>query len=327
MAKFFINGTPPRQTKSFISQMSALTIQKKTNDAGVAEYSAKNPSVSTYMALDPRVVRVFKTRDSSDITDSLTLGYDFTMTQYNGGRAEIGLDLDAIENFFTNKDDTTSDNLVFGYPITNSDTIEISTSLMEAKFLVRKKDANGDWATVINAVDNSVVFSSNDDTNEMKVFYSVSKISGLPDTYIININGEAVQFMEDITTNTASHRTAGIYEGPYNYHGLGGVLIGPILIGANEHGNGVISCPKSTFTIKPFASGELANLGIDVSTVNLTVKTNLNWQKLDNGNLQFNWKDTNDMSSKYLSLQIIQNDELDFHESTRIVMNYLAHRE
>ena len=57
------------------------------------------------------------------------------------------------------------------------------------------------------------------------------------------------------------------------------------------------------------------------------IKTNLNWTKLDNGNLQFTWKDSADISPKYVSLQIVQNTELDFHESTRIVMNYTAHRE
>ena len=325
MAKFFINGTPPRQTKSFVSQMTALTIQKKDN-AGVPEYSMKEPYIGTYMALDPRVVRLKKTVNE-DISDAITMGYDYTMTQYNGGRAEIGLDVDAIVKFFTDKDDTTSNNLVFGYPITNNDTIEISTSLMEAKFLVRKKDADGNWATVINAVDNSVVFNNSSVKPEMKVFYSVSKISGLPDTYLININGEAVQMMEDLSFTAGSHQFAGLIEGPYNYHGLGGSFIGPVLIGANEHGNGVLSCPKDNFTLKPFANGELKNNGIDTSAINLTVKTNLNWQKLDNGNLQFSWKDSADTSPKYVSLSIPQNEELDFHESTRIVMNFTAHRE
>tara|TARA_R110000868_G_scaffold7758_2_gene41035 strand:+ start:54 stop:1037 length:984 start_codon:yes stop_codon:yes gene_type:complete len=327
MAKFFINGTPPRQTRSFVSQMSALTIEKKNNDAGIPEYSMKEPFVSSYMALDPRVVRLKKTLADSDITDSITMGYDFTMTQYKGARAEIGLSLDAIVKYFTEKDATTSDNLIFAYPISNDDTVEISTSLMEAKFLTRKKDADGKWDTVINAVDNSVVFSNNADKKEIKVFYSVSKVSGLPDTYIININGEAVQLMEDLSFTAGSHTVAGVFEGPYNYHGLGGVLIGPTMIGANEHGNGVISCPKNNFTIKPFANGELKNIGIDTSAVNLSIKTNLNWTKLDNGNLQFTWKDSADLSPKYVSLQIVQNTELDFHESTRIVMNYTAHRE
>lgn len=325
MAKFFINGTPPRQTKSFVSQMTALTIEKKDN-AGVPEYSMKEPFVSAYMALDPRVVRLKKTVND-DISEAITMGYDYTMTQYKGGRAEIGLDVDAIVKFFAEKDDTTSDNLIFAYPISNDDTIEISTSLMEAKFLVRKKDADGNWASVINAVDNSVVFSNNADKKEIKVFYSVSKISGLTDTYIININGEAVQMMEDLSFTAGSHQFAGLVEGPYNWHGIGGSLIGPVFIGANEYGNGMISCPKDNFTIKPFVNGELKNIGIDTSAINLTVKTNLNWTKLDNGNLQFSWKDSADKSPKFVSLSIPQNDELDFHESTRIVMNFTAHRE
>ena len=73
--------------------------------------------------------------------------------------------------------------------------------------------------------------------------------------------------------------------------------------------------------------GYVRNIGIDTSAVTLSVKTNLNWSKLDNGNLQFTWKDSADTSPKYVSLQIVQNTELDFHESTRIAMNYTAHRE
>ena len=141
MAKFFINGTPPKQTRSFIGQQTGLKILKTIDESGAAIYSEKSPSISTYMAIDPRVVRLFRTPTGSDITQAITLGYDFTLTQYNGGRAEIGLDLDSIVSYFDNKDDTTSENLVFGYPLKNESTVEISTSLMEAKYMARRKNS------------------------------------------------------------------------------------------------------------------------------------------------------------------------------------------
>lgn len=326
MAKFFINGTPPKQTRSFIGQLTGLKIAKEINETGIPQYSMKDPDVSTYMALDPRVVRLFKTPKDSSITQDITLGYDYTMTQYKGARAEIGLDLDAIVNYFENKDDTKSENLIFGYPIKNDSTIEISTSLMEAKYLARRKNSDGNWHDVIDVSNDQVIFDSNADKNEIKVFYMVSKIAGLPDTYMININGETMQIMEDIGTTSGVHQVGAIYDS-YTYHGLAGILIGPVFIGANEYGNGIISSPKSSFKIRPFETRELQNIGIDTSKVVLTVKTNLNWQKLDNGDYEFRWKDESDTSSKYISLQIAQNSETDFHESTRIAMNFTVHRE
>lgn len=326
MAKFFINGTPPKQTKSFVAQQTALKVNRTTDDTGIPRYTHKAPLVSTYMAVDPRMARIFKTPSETDITDALTIGYDFTMTQYNNKRAEIGLDLDYIVNYFENKDDTTSDNLVFGYPLKNENTIEISTSLMEAKFITRKKNDSGNWATVIDAKTEEVIFNSDADSNELKIFYIVSKIEGLPDTYMLNINGETMQIMQDITIDTGTHQVSPIYD-TSTYHGIAQTLIGPIFIGANEYSNGLISCPKNTFKIRPFATRELENIGIDISTVTLTIKTNLNWQKLDNGDYQFTWKDDSDKTPKYVSLRIIQNSELDFHESTRIAMNFTVHRE
>lgn len=326
MAKFFINGTPPKQTRSFIGQITGLKIQKETNDSGIPTYSMKNPDVSTYMALDPRVVRLFKTPADSSINEDITLGYDYTMTQYKGGRAEIGLDLDSIVNYFENKDATTSENLIFGYPIKNDSTIEISTSLMEAKYLTRRKNGDGVWADVIDISNNQVIFDSNKDKNEIKVFYMVSKVAGLPDTYMININGETMQIMEDIGTTSGVHQVGAIYDS-YTYAGLAGILIGPMFIGANEYGNGIISSPKSSFKIRPFATRELENIGIDTSKVVLTVKTNLNWTKLDNGDYEFKWKNESDLSPKFISLQIAQNSETDFHESTRIAMNFIVNRE
>lgn len=326
MAKFFINGTPPRQTKSFVGQTTALKIEKLTDATGVASYTHKSPVVSTYMAIDPRVVRVYNTLDSSDISHALSLGYDFTNIQYNGSRAEVGLDLDYIVSYFESKDDTTSDNLVFGYPIRNTSTIEVSTSLMEAKFMTRKKNSDGNWATVIDSRTNATIFDSDEDQNEIKIFYMVHKIAGLPDTYLININGETVQIMEDITVTTGTHQVGPLYDN-YSHHGIAQNLIGPIFIGANEYGNGLLSCPKHTFKIRPFATRELANIGIDTSTVTLAVKTNLAWQKLDNGDYEFTYKDENDKTPKFISLQIAQNSEIDFHESTRIAMNYTVHRE
>ena len=326
MAKFFINGTPPKQTRSFIGQLVGLKVQKGTADSNFPTYSEKNPEIDTYMAVDPRMARLFKTREGSNVTQQITIGYDYTMTQYNGQRAEIGLDLDAIVNYFDNKDDTTSENLVFGYPIVNEDIIEISTSLMEAKMLTRRKNSDGDWEDMIDISNNQVVFSNNEDKKEIKIFYMVSKIAGLPDTYMININGETMQIMEDLRLDSGPHQCSPVYDS-YTDHGIAGLLIGPVFSGANEHGNGVLSCPKNSFRIRPFQSGELTNIGIDTNQVTLTIKTNLNWQKLDNGDYDFSWKDSADMTPKYLSLQIQQNSETDFHESTRIAMNYTAHRE
>ena len=327
MAKFFLHGTPPKQTRSFIGQQTGLKINKTVNESGIAQYSEKFPSINTYVVIDPRIVRLYKTPPESNINDSITMGFDSALTRYNGGTAQIGLNLDTIESFFANKDDTLSDNLVFGYPIKNSNTIEISTSLMEAKFMARRKNSDGEWADVIDISNDEVIFNSNDDANEVKIFFMVTKMSGLPDTYMININGETMQIMEDLAFSSIGNHTLSTLYDAYTYHGLAGQLIGPIFIGANEYGNGIISCPKHSFKIRPYQTKELENIGIDLSKVTLTVKTNLSWQKLDNGDYEFKWKDESDMTPKYLSLQIAQNPEIDFHESTRIAMNFTVNRE
>ena len=324
MAKFFINGMPPKQTKSFVAQDLALKVNRTTDDTGIPRYTHKAPLVSTYMAVDPRIARLYKTTSKS-ISQPISIGFDSTMTKYNGQKAEIGLDLDSIVNYFSNKDATTSDNLVFGYPIKNENTVEISTSLMDAKFMTRKKNDSGEWATVINVKDNSVIFDSNEDKNEIKIFYMAFKVKGLPDTYMININGETMEIMEDLAI-TGSH-TVDLLTDSFTYHGIAQQLIGPIFIGANEHGTGIVSCPKNAFKIRPFQTNVLKNIGIDTNAVALIIKTNLNWTKADNGDYEFNWKDSSDMSPKFLSIGLQQNDEIDFHDETRITMNYTVHRE
>lgn len=298
MAKFLFHGKSTKQTASYYASRLDFNIALTKKEDGTIDIQEKGPEVNEFIAVDARTANIFPSNPKFDVGGPLTIGYEYPQYQtYKGERAWFKLDLDFIADWFANRTDAYGETLAFGYPLPKEGQagVGIGDSLKDSKFLVKKKDAEGNWATLVDAATDEVV-----DTNNADVYFYARQFKSFDDVIVITLNAQKVEISDDIRNTYDSHVIESLEDN--QDYALSANFISPMFLGANYNGQSVVTSPKSTFRIRPFNNPLLANLGVDKSKIKLQLKTNLIYEKLDNGDWQFTWPEG--VTSTYLTLFI-----------------------
>lgn len=325
MAKFLFQGRSPKQTRTF--NMAKRTFNVETTKAadGDLNGTVKHPKVFDFVGVDPRCASIFKTNTTAmDTGTPLTIGYEYP--QYatpEGNRAWRGFDLDFIANFFANRTSEYDSVLMFGYPLSDkNENVNIGQSLVQSRYLVRKKDSSGNWATVVDASTDEVIFSGTDN-KAVDVYFYAQEMKNLDSLILINMNVQKCEITEDITEVDPKHTIEMLIDN--QDFALSSEILSPLPIYANYLGQSVIASPKATFRLRPYKSYLVEKLGLNKNNIKMQVVTGLNWQKLDNGDLEFTWKEG--MTSSYISLVVPIGDTVGDIEHDALICNFYCFRQ
>ena len=333
MAKFLFQGRSPKQTRTFHMAKRTFNIETTKADDGDLIGSVKQPEVYDYIGLDPRSASIFKTvKEELDTGTPLTIGYEWpAYATSDRQRAWRSFDLDFIANWFANKSDDYDNVLMFGFPLGDgTTTVDIGDSLIQAKYLVRKKDTNGKWDTIVDAATDEVVFrneTGDDDHSDHKavdVYFYAHHLKNLDDLILINMNVQKCEITEDITTADPNHKVEMLIDNMD--YALSSEILSPLPIYANYNGQSVITTPKDTFRLRPYKSMLVNKLGLNTDNIKMQVRTALRWEKLDNGDLEFTW--TEGMgTSTYITLIVPLGDTIGDIEHDALVCNFYVFKQ
>jgi hypothetical protein len=289
-------------------------------DDGVITNSLKGPRLGEFIAVDARTANIFRSDNGvKDVGGALTIGYEYP--QYSTStneRAWFNFDLDFIANWFANKTDSYGDTLAFGYPLTDEANVNIGDSLGQAVFMTKKKDDDGNWTSLVNADTDASISSTNAD-----IYFYARQIKNYDDLIVITLNAQKTEIADDITGTQGSHQIETLEDN--QDFALSVNLLAPGILNANYNGQSVITCPKNTFKIRPFRNPMISELGIDTSKVKLMFKTNLMYQKLDNGDWEFTFPDGVTMT--YLTMYVATKDTVVDMETDSLLANFYVFRQ
>lgn len=331
MAKFLFQGRSPKQSRTYNMAKRTFNIETTKEADGNVIGTVKQPKVFDFVGVDARCAHIFGSSDQvKDITTPLTIGYEFPIyTTTDGQRGWRGLDLDFIANWFENRTDDYDSVLMFGYPLSDTpQQINISDSLLQSKFLVRKKDADGNWATVVDAQTDEVVFTADPSnpelTKNVDVYFYAHHMKNLDGLILVNLNVQKTEITDDIAGINTGHTIEILIDN--KDFALSSEILSPLPIYANYMGQSVITTPKNSFRIRPYKSYLVNKLGLNKDNIKMQVNTPLIWQKLDNGDLEFTWKDTLG-SSTYINLCVPIGDKVGDVEDDALIMNFFVFRQ
>lgn len=325
MAKFLFQGRSPKQTRTFNMAKRTFNIETTKAADGDLTGSDKLPIVNDYIGLDPRSASIFKTvKEEFDTGTPLTIGYEWpAYATSDRQRAWRSFDLDFIANWFANKSDDYDNVLMFGYPIGDgASTVDIGDSLMQAKYLARKKDADGNWESIVDIATNEVVLK--DEPGAVDIYFYAHNIKNLDDLILINMNVQKCEITEDLVNADPNHKIEMLLDN--QDFALSSEILSPLPIYATYNGQSVITTPKDTFRLRPYKSGLVDKLGINKDNIKLQVRTALRWEKLDNGDLEFTW--TEGMgTTTYITLVVPLGDAVGDIEHDSLVCNFFIFKQ
>jgi len=327
MAKFILHGTSPKQTRPYLLSKRDFNIESVKQADGDVIGTARKPKVFDFIGVDPRCAAVFPSKADIDVGGPITIGYSWPeYATSTGERAWTNFDLDWIADWYANKTDDYGDILMFGYPLpeTGQAKVNIGDSLLQSRFLVRKKGTDGEFHTVVDAKTDEVVFQGDEHgLRNVDVYFYVKCLYNLDNVILINFNTQKTEITEDISLVT-DHGIETVLDN--QDFALASEIISPMPIHANYNGQSVVTCPKKVFALRPYKSGILDKLGVDKSKIKLQFKTKLQYEKLDNGDYQFTWPD--DLSGPtYITCYIALKETPADMELDSLVVNLIVFRQ
>lgn len=322
MAKFLFHGKSTKQTASYYASRLDFNIDQSKQEDGSINYSTKGPIVSEFVAVDARTANIFPSNDQYDVGGPLTIGYLYPQYQTSDGqRAWFKLDLDFIANWFANKTDAHGDTLAFGYPlpIEGQAEVNIGDSLKDSVYMVKKKDDDGNWSSVVNADTDATINTTNAD-----VYFYARQIKDYDNLIVITLNAQKTEVSEDISNTYSGTHVIETLEDNQDF-ALSANLLAPQFLNANFNGQSVVTCPKTTFKLRPFANPFIDSLGVDKSKIKLMFRTKMSYEKLDNGDWQFTLPDGVDTT--YLTIFVSTKDSIASMETDSLVANFYVFRQ